>query len=46
MGEESIMRGIYNKCIQNFGRKTWKKRWLGRTTLRWDDNTKMGLREI
>jgi hypothetical protein len=34
------------KCLQNFGWKTWREKPLERRWRRWGDNIKMGLTEI
>jgi hypothetical protein len=38
--------GRGEKCIQNFGRKTWGKEPLRRSMSRWDINIVMDYREI
>jgi len=35
-----------DKCVQYFGRKTWKEDTLGRHERRWEDNIRMDIREI
>jgi len=41
-----ITHGRDEKCIQNFGRKTWRKKLLGRPGRRWEDNIKMDPRKV
>ena len=38
--------GAIQKCIKSFSGKTEGKRPLGRSKRRWEDNIKMGLREV
>jgi len=46
MGGESSTYGGGEKCIQEFGRKPDRKRPLGRTRRRWEDNIKINLQEV
>jgi hypothetical protein len=41
-----IISSFQYKCTQNFGRKSWRKRPLGRPWRRWEDIIKMDLKEI
>jgi len=45
IGWACITYGEIEKCTQNFGRKTWRERQLGRPRYRWED-IRMDLREI
>jgi hypothetical protein len=46
MGEASRTYGVEERCIQDFGGKRVGKRPLGRTRLRWEDNSKMDHQEV
>jgi hypothetical protein len=46
MGEVCSKHRGDEKCIQNFGRKTWSVKTAGSPMSRWEDNIRMDVREI
>jgi hypothetical protein len=46
MGWTCDTHGGEERCLEGFGWEARKKRLLGRPRRRWEDNIKLGLREI